>query len=430
MKSSRGQILVEIVVAVGLLTILFHAVFTLINAAFHSLGDSRARQTARYLAQSKIEEIKNLAYDQVGTQGGIPSGPLTQSETVTRNGLNYSVKRSVIFVDDPFDDLAPDDLLPTDYKRVRVEVSWSGLFSSKRPTVLVTDIAPPGMEEPVSGGTVEITVFDAQVEPVSEAQVHLVNDSVSPAIDLNLETNEDGKILLPGAPACSSCYFIEVTKQDYTSDRTYSSQEVVNPSKGYLTVEEDKVAEISFKIDKSSTLTINGPEPNLTFQLTGSKVIGTDDDENPVYKIDEEYTTGSDGRLVLEDFQWGSYKFDLLSEGYDLAGTNPLTPIALQPDSEVDFQFVVEESAENSILIEVVDTNDQPVASASARLFDDQDYEETGYTGEEEEADFGQVFFSPLDFQDYNLEVEAEDYQSDSRKVSVEDQTVERVILE
>ncbi len=430
MESERGQILIEIVVTVGLLTILFHAVFTLINAAFQSLGDSQARQTARHLAQSKIEEIKNLAYDEIGTQGGIPSGSLVQAETVNQNGLDYLIKTSVIFVDDPFDGFSPSDLLPTDYKRIRVEVSWSGLFSSNRPTVLVTDIAPPGMEDPIAGGTIEIAVFDAQVEPVAEAEVQITNDTVSPAIDLNLRTNDEGKILLPGAPACSSCYFIQAAKDGYTIDRTYSTSEVVNPSKGYLTVEEGKVAEISFKIDKTSTINFYGSEPNVTFHLTSSKIIGTDAEENKIYKLDEDFTTDENGELVLEDFEWATYEFDIVDQEYDTAGTNPLTPINLEPDSELDFQFLLADDEENSLLIKVIDIDDEPIASASARLFNEGDYDEATVSGQLDEPDYGQVFFSPLEPKDYNLEVEAEGYQPESRTVTVQGDSEEQVILE
>ena len=430
MESERGQILIEIVVTVGLLTILFHAVFTLINAAFQSLGDSQARQTARHIAQSKIEEIKNLPYDEIGTQGGIPAGNLVQTETVNQNGLDYLIRTSIVFVDDPFDDFSPADLLPTDYKRVRVEVSWSGLFSSNRPAVLVTDIAPPGMEEPVAGGTIEIAVFDAQVEPVAEAEVKITNDAVSPAIDLDLRTNQEGKILLPGAPACSSCYFIEATKDGYTTDRTYSTDEVVNPAKGYLTVEVGKVAETSLKIDKVSTLNFYSSEPGVAFHLTSSKVIGTDAEENKIYKLDEGFTVDENGELVLEDFEWATYEFDIVGQEYDIAGTNPFTPINLEPDSEMDFQFLLAGHEENRLLVRITDIDDQPIASASARLFDGGDYDEATASGQLDEPDYGQVFFSPLEAKDYQLEVEAEDYQPETRTAPVDGWTIEEVILE
>ncbi len=422
--------MIEIVVTIGLLTVLFHAVFTLINAAFQSLGDAQARQSARHIAQSKIEEIKNLPYREIGTQGGIPPGVLPQTETINKNGLNYLVKTSVIFIDDPFDGLSPADSLPMDYKRVRVEVSWSGLFSSNRPTILVTDIAPPGMEEPLAGGIIEITVFDAQVEPVAKAEVEITNQVVTPAVNLNLTTNDQGKILLPGAPACPACYFIQVTKDGYTVDRTYSTGEVVNPSKGYLTVEEGKVSEISFKIDKTSAINIYGSEPNVTFHLTSSKIIGTDAEENPVYKLDEDFTTDENGELVLRDFEWASYVFDLVGEDYDIAGTNPFTPISLGPESELDFQFLVADHQENSLLVKIIDIGNQPIASASARLFDGGDYHQATVSGQLNEPDYGQVFFSPLESKNYNLEVDADGYQPESRTVTVGGNTEEEVILE
>ena len=435
----RGQTFLEIVVAVGLLSILFHATFTLVGAGLNVLGDARARLTARHLAQAKIEEIRNMPFEEVGTIGGIPAGEIPQRETVARNGLDYLVRTTVVYVDDPFDGLAPEDTLPTDYKRVRVEVNWSGLFNSVTPVVLLTDIAPPGVESTEGGGTIRIRVFNAEAVGVPEAEVHIVNEVVTPTIDLTIKTNEEGEILLPGAPACATCYFISATKEGYTEDRTYSSDEVANPTKPYLTVVEGQVSEISLVIDLASTLvvkTVGSREEGFPavggvgFHLRGTKIIGTDAEEMPVYKIDDDYTTGENGELVLEEMEWDSYELWLTGGDRDIGGSNPFLPLELLPNSEVTLQVVTVPHTANSLLVRVKTASGSAVASASAHLFNQGGTDEQRFTGGPEDPDFGHAFFNSLGLGEYTLETTASGFLDDSRTVNVSGQTEEEVVLQ
>src|SRR3989344_941187 len=159
--AGAGFTIFETVIAIAVLGIFFAAVSVIIQQILQLTGQSRVRATALELAQQKIEVVRNLPFAQVGTSGGIPQGPLLQTETVTINGQPFTVKTSVTYIDDPFDQLAPADLINTDYKRARVEVTWSGPFPSTKPVTEVTNIAPRGIETIGGGGTVYIQVFDA-----------------------------------------------------------------------------------------------------------------------------------------------------------------------------------------------------------------------------------------------------------------------------
>lgn len=276
---NAGQTIVGILVAIAILSILANAIFTVTNSSFRFIAFNRARITARHLAQEKIELIRNLPYDDIGTQGGIPPGPLPQEENVVRNKLNYLVSTSIIYVDDDFDDVVPTDLLPTDYKRVRVEVSWQGLTGSRQnPVVLFTDIAPKGIETTTGGGTLSILVFDSNGDPVPQADV--VINAPSVGVNLNAQTGDNGRLIFPGAPSCISCYEITITKTDFSSERTYSTAELANPNKPHQTIIVGQLTEISFAIDLVSTLNISSrsdrensfvPLPNVSFTLRGEK---------------------------------------------------------------------------------------------------------------------------------------------------------------
>jgi len=214
----KGQTFIGFLISVAILTILSSALFTLVLTSYEMITFTRARVTARHLGQQYLENIRNLAYEDIGTQGGIPTGQLPQTVNLVRNGLNYRVKTDIVYVDDPFDGSVPADFLPTDYKRIRVDVSWEGLAESDiNPVTLITDIAPKGLESAEGGGTLSVLVFNANAEPVGQAVVTIIANEVTPQINLSLLTNDSGRLFLPGAPACDACYQITATKDGYSS---------------------------------------------------------------------------------------------------------------------------------------------------------------------------------------------------------------------
>jgi len=256
----NGFTLVEVLIGTTLMLIVFLGIFGLIRLAFKMVGQSKARITATALANQKIELVRNLSYNDVGTIGGIPAGTIPETEDITQNRIIYTVKTTVVYIDDPFDGLAPTDPLPTDYKRVKVNVSWSGFLGGN--VFLQTDVAPKGVETTGSGGIISVRVFDANGQPVPQADVHIENNAVSPAIDAHYQTNNAGGLFLPGAPACSDCYKITVTKSGYSSDRTYAVGEVINgqtlatPARPLVSVILNETSEVSFSIDRLASLSV------------------------------------------------------------------------------------------------------------------------------------------------------------------------------
>lgn len=436
-RSQRGQGLIEAILGLAILLILFHAFASLIIAAYDLLGNTRTQTTARHLAGARLEEARNMPYESVGAQGGIPPGNLPQLETVNRNGLDYTIRTSVVYIDDPFDQLAPDDSFPTDYKRVRVDVSWTGRFVIGESVTVITDVASDVI---TGGGTLSILVFDANAIPIPQADVHIANTLLNPQIDLKLKTDEDGRIVLPGSPVCDTCYEITVTKEGFSTDRTHSTSAVANPNKPHASVIEGKLTEISFAIDKTATISLTSTRnrdnnfallSNKAFFLKGSKTIGTDSAADPVYKYDEQLQTDANGNLLLENIEWDSYQLTLLEDdSWDLAGINPLRPIVILPDQQLNLLFASASHATNSLLLSVTDASGSAIASASAQLTGPGGYNETIFTGEETVPDFGQAFFSPLVAGAYTAQVSKTGYFPMNETFDVSGQTEYNIQLD
>lgn len=145
---SRGLGLIEVVVGIGLLLIVFVGFFGVLQLGTRLATDNKLRTSALSLALERMEYIRSLDYASVGTVGGDPSGALIVSEPVTLNGINYTRRTHIVYIDDPKDGTGGSDSngITDDYKRVKVEVSWEGQIGTRTASI-VSDITPLGIEE-------------------------------------------------------------------------------------------------------------------------------------------------------------------------------------------------------------------------------------------------------------------------------------------
>jgi prepilin-type N-terminal cleavage/methylation domain-containing protein len=123
LKKQHGFTMVELVIALTLLLLVALSFVPMFVYISEGSQNNRARLIALKLASSKIEEIRALPYDKIGTVGGDPAGVIPQEETKTIDNINFTIKTNIWWVDDPSDnDASGHDPLPYDYKRVKVAV--------------------------------------------------------------------------------------------------------------------------------------------------------------------------------------------------------------------------------------------------------------------------------------------------------------------
>lgn len=237
--------------------VVFAGIVGAFQLAVDAVSNNKARAGAIALANERLEFIRSLTYEAVGTYGGLPGGALAQSETVSLNGVSYARRTFISWEDDPGDGLSGADQngVITDYKAAKISVSWTTRRGTRTLT-LVSRISPPGVETAVPGGTIVVAVTNATSEPVPNAAVRIENGNLFPPIDLTTYTDATGVASVLGAPP-SGGYAVSVSKSGYSSAQTYSASATnTNPIPAHLGVALNQTTPISFQIDSLASHTI------------------------------------------------------------------------------------------------------------------------------------------------------------------------------
>lgn len=258
----RGMTLVEAIFGIALMSIVFWGIFGVLKVSIELVAGTKAKTGALALAGEQIEFVRSLSYDDVGTAGGIPPGNIPQVETIPLNDTTYVRRTLIQYVDAPEDGTGINDEtgITADYKKVKVELTWT-IRGVGRSLSLVTTVVPKGIESVTGGGTLWVNVLDAYALPLQGADVRVINDTVSPTIDVTTFSNTDGVVIFPGAPAGSG-YEIIVSKDDYSTAQTYDATvSNPNPVPAHLSVVEGETTSATFAIDRLSDITVRTFEP-------------------------------------------------------------------------------------------------------------------------------------------------------------------------
>ena len=444
-KCKRGFSFIEVISAIFIFSIVTITIYGSFSAGLKSLAQSQYRIAATELANEKMEIIRNMKYEDIGTQGGVPAGELAQNETVWKSNQKFSVHTFVRYVDDPEDGIGQEDTnhVTTDYKEAKVEVSWLGVKPGYGVKV-VSDFVPNGVETDAGGGTLRLNVLDGSGAGIDGTAVHLKNSSVDPAVDINTFTDSYGTILLSGMPAGDRNYEITVSKDGYENVTTLPPYPITSfdPTDVHASVMEGDLNTKAIIIDKLSSLHIFARDilnydnlfPNIHFELRGGRVIGlVYGTTTPVTNYDENLVTGASGDVTAGDISPGNYNITLNEPGYTIISSDPALPVALAPDQNLDVNLVLANNTANSLIVTVKDSQTSSVLpNASVHLFNGSGFDVTQITGEE-----GQVYFPPntdpptaLNAGSYTLEVSETNHQSSSEQITINNLAQKAVLLD
>ncbi len=383
---NRGISIAETVIATAIFSIVGISLYEVASQLTRLTRVSRDEIAATALAQEEFEKIRNLPYASIGIQNGIPQGVLPRTQTIERDGISFALTRTVRNIDDPFDGTisgTPQDTSPADYKLVEINLSCPTCRGS-RDLSFSSYFTPKNSEGTSDNGALFIQVFDANGQPIQGAHVHIENTSVDPDVVIDETTNATGMLQLVDAPPGRKKYKITVTKNGYSTQRTMGDEEISNPIKPHATVNREQVTQISFIIDRLSTLNIHSTTStcssvaNTPFTLTGSKLISTRPD-TPKYS--QSTQTDINGALILPDMEWDTYTITENAPEYVLSGSLPITPFTLSPNSTQDLTIVLAPSTPRNLLITIIDNATSLPLAGSTVALTKQGFQETLITG-------------------------------------------------
>ena len=350
-----------------------------------------------------------------------------------RSSNTYTVRTDIRYVDDPYDGKAPSDTLNTDYKQARIEVSWNSPNELK-PVLQIMHIAPQGIEGGEVAGTLDFQALSANGQGVAGATVRLTNATLNPAVDITTQTDDQGRVLLPGLPEAIGSWKLSVSKAQFTSERTYDTTVNFIPDTDHthLSALRGEVTEKTFFIDQISSVAITTQDESqqpigaVVYSLRGTKTIGMDGLSDPVYVLDEVGQTNAGGEATYDSLVWDTYDFSIdgTATGYDIKETSLLLPLVVNPGAVLDLAVTLVPHTDISLHVTVTTPGGQPIDNATVQLTDNG-VDETLGTGL-----VGQVFFPGLPVNaDYTLNVSAPSFEPGSSVVTVEDTTRVTVAL-
>lgn len=354
---TSGFTLVEILVDFVIIAIVAIAIVSGFVAAQRGIQLAKAKIAAVALANEKMEVIRNMPYDDLSTAHGTiyPPGEILDDEPVSRKSMDFNVKTTIFYVDDPYDGNfsgtipgKPQDIYPYDYKKTEIKVYKIGRTAPL--AVITTNVSAKAAETPTNTGILYLCVIDSLNNPVEGAVATVQNTTTDPPVDMQFTTDSSGCVMVPALPPSShNNYHIVVTKDGFSTEMTYPrTSQNPNELQPDIDIIAQQVTNLTFSIDKVSVLRVHtidlagAPVPDVVIHIEDSKQIYF----NPVtYKYSQDHQTDSGGNLVLNNMEWGDYKFSILTDDKYLSATSPVQPVRLNPDSELDVTLYVTDSS-------------------------------------------------------------------------------------
>ena len=248
-KSSHedGFTLVELAVAVVVIGMIVISVMGLYLSLIQSSIHTKRKAIALTLATNQIEYLKSLPYNSLAVAGGsiVSSSPLPATSVQTLNGVKYTVKTSINYVDDAYDGCgsyptqalkqqycrnypppsgAPaTDLNPADYKILHVSVTDP---SNSTLAAVDTQVAARVAETASSTGALFVKILDNNGNPLSGATVQVSDTTLTPAVNVSDSTDSNGTAIFYDLPPDTTGYDYNVT----ASLGGYSSLTTIPPA--------------------------------------------------------------------------------------------------------------------------------------------------------------------------------------------------------
>ena len=252
--------MIEVVVSLAIIAVLILGVYSLMIMSLRITADNMNNITAIEIANQKMEQIRNMPYDDVGTIGSdVASGTIPQVVVIERSGT-FTVTTNIIISNDPYDDVSGIDAIPNDYKQATIKVSWESSFGPRSISVF-SRIVSKTKEVYAGYGLLELHSVDSNGSPVPNASVYIDNDILVPSVHEHTTVTDANGILNIALLKSFQGYRIAVSKTGYSSDFSLDPASGLTPI--HLSITEGNKTAESFSIDKLATLIIKTYSNNI-----------------------------------------------------------------------------------------------------------------------------------------------------------------------
>jgi prepilin-type N-terminal cleavage/methylation domain-containing protein len=171
LTAQHGFTIIEVLAAMIVLTIGVLGTLGLLNVANRTASNTRGREAATSLARELVEGARSIPYatlqpaavqSEIQALPGLGDSGASAGWTINRRGVTFTVTTTECIFDDPSDGggthdagsfcadgatlTSPADKVPEDYKRVRVDVTWTsrGITRNVHQTELINNNGSAG----------------------------------------------------------------------------------------------------------------------------------------------------------------------------------------------------------------------------------------------------------------------------------------------
>ncbi|HKX72514.1 MAG TPA: prepilin-type N-terminal cleavage/methylation domain-containing protein [Candidatus Saccharimonadales bacterium] len=379
-SKSAGYTLVELVIAMTVLTVVSISILSLFTTLANSAAVTKRKAIASTLATNQMEYLKSLPYDNLAVVGGsiVVASPLPNTTTKVYNGVTYTIKTSINYVDDAFDGCASYptpalkaqycrnqpapatapavDTNAADYKIIHVSVSAP---ATRLLAEVDTQVSARVAETASTTGALFVTVVDQTGTPVSGATVQVANTTITPNINVSDSSDGNGVAIFYGLPPDTTGYSYIVTASKAGSSTlstiapsgslqpTYASQQIITQQSSSVTLTIKPQGNDSLLVE--TTNTSGAPLANARVYIKGGYKRYTSASNTSYYydnmsPTDARPTTDATGQVGVTGLAPGDYFFCgdtgatsctvggttyYLAAAVPYAGTNSLQPISV-----------------------------------------------------------------------------------------------------